>query len=165
MKKAFAVILILVLSLCACSEKEEIKPKTKNISFVAKITYYNEKYSFQTSVDSKGNMRATVSEPEDFKSLAFEFKGDKVTAQYLGLTYTPQTGNLAVNHAAKIIYDAFCDAAQHSEITVKKGENCEIEGKLDGKEYILTFSPAGLPLSLELPKDGYKAEFNKLTVL
>jgi hypothetical protein len=153
-----------VVFLCACSEKKEIKPKIKNISFVAKITYYNEKYSLNTIFDSEGNMKASVLEPDDYKDLSFEFKDNKVTAEYLGLTYTPQKGNLAVNNVAGIIYSAFNDTAKISELTVKNGENCKTEGEIEGKKYILSFSPAGLPLSLELPKDGYKAEFNELTL-
>ena len=161
MKKTLVVVFILVIVLCGCSEKKKITPKVNNISFVAEITYYNEKITLKTSFDAKGNMKATVLKPEDFKSLEFDFKDDKVTAQFLGLTYTPQTGNLSVNHAAKIIYDAFRDAEKHSEITIKNGENCQIKGE----SYVLEFSPAGLPLSLELKNNGYKAIFNELRVL
>lgn len=165
MKKTLAVIFIIVIVLCGCSEKKKITPKLNNISFVAEITHYNEKITLETSFDSEGNMNAIVLKPEDFKSLEFNFKDDKVTAQFLGLTYTPKTGNLSVNHAARIIYDAFCDAEKHSKITIKKGENCEIKGETEGRQYVLKFSPAGLPLSLELKNDGYKAVFNELRVL
>lgn len=165
MKRTLAVIFILVMVLCGCSEKRKITPQVKNISFVAQITRYNEKISLETTVDSKGNMKAIVLKPDDFKGLQFNFQGDKVTAQFLGLTYTPKTGELSVNHAAKIIYDAFRDAEKHSKISVKDGENCEIEGDTEDMPYILKFSPAGLPLSLELENDDFKAVFSELRVL
>lgn len=165
MKKTFAVVFALVIFLCGCGEKEEITPQTKNIAFVADITYYNESYSLKTKVDSKGNMQATVVTPTDFGSLVFNFKGDKVTAEFMGLTYTPQTGSLPVNNVAKIIYDAISDVSSDSEIAVKEGKNCVVKGEIEGRKYEFTFSPSGLPLTLELPDDGYKARFNDLTVL
>ena len=164
MKKALAVVLLIILVMCGCGKKNDIELKTKNISFVAEVSYYNESYSFKTKIDAKGNMSATVIKPDSFKDLTFDFSKGKTTAEFMGISYVPQNGKLPANNAAKVIYEAMIDVSSNKDVDEKDGKNFVAEGKIDNRKYVFVFSPAGFPLSLELTDEGYKAVFNNLTV-
>lgn len=155
----------MILFLCGCGTVNEVTPVTDGISFDAVMEYYNEKYECSVNIDDDDIMTATVTSPEDIKGLKLKFDGEKVSAEFMGLVYEPKTGSFPMGNAVKTVYDVITeiDDEQTAKAT-PDGKNCKLEGKMNGKEYEFYFSPAGLPLSLEIPDEAFKITFNNVTV-
>lgn len=155
----------MILFLCGCGTVNEVTPVTDGISFDAVMEYYNEKYECSVNIDDDDIMTATVTSPEDIKGLKLKFDGEKVSAEFMGLVYEPKTGAFPMGNAVKTVYDVITeiDDEQTAKAT-PDGKNCKLEGKMNGKEYEFYFSPAGLPLSLEIPDEAFKITFNNVTV-
>ena len=61
MKRAVISVLILIMFLCGCGSKNKTAvPVTKGVSFTADVTYYNECYTCDVSVDENGVMTANI---------------------------------------------------------------------------------------------------------
>ena len=146
MKKIIAACLFIFL-LAGCSIKTQTKPVTQNLSFNTRVHYYNETYEAAALIDAQGNMTFDITSPEDIKGLKLEFTGDELKATFDGLEYTEKNPQLtgAFGEINKIFNDI-----RNGDKQVRNDEGeYFIEGRVDGCEYDLTVSPAGLPIELE----------------
>ena len=160
MKRILSLVFMLVL-LCGCGEKT-VTPVTRQISFTAKITYYNEQFVCDTKVDKNGVTEMTVKSPDSLKGLCFTVSKDKTVAEFLGLTYTPQTEEMPYFIVTRTLFELL------DTVSGKKGkceeENCVISGKVGERPFDLTLAPTGLPICAEIPDDSFTVEFCNMTV-
>ena len=160
MKKLFAVLLIL-LCLCSC-KGNEIKPKLSEISFTAKLTYFNELYVFDGEIKKDGTLIANIKEPSELKDLKLTVTEEVMTADYKGLVYE---ANEATMPFSKIISDFYSAInALGREEKLKTDKSGETTGKIGDTEYTLVLSPTGLPQSLELSVRHITVKFYNLSV-
>lgn len=166
MKKIFLCLTLSLLFLFGCSCKSrEVTLTVRGISFSAEISYYNESYICNVNIDRNGKMTLTADSPEDLKGLTLTYTGNEVTAEYMGLTYTPRSGSMPLGNVAESIYGIIGDIEKEVETAPATNGNCTVENNYNGKSYTFVFSPAGLPLSLEIPDSSFKILFNNVTVI
>lgn len=164
MKFKLFLLLVPILILCGCSAKQNVSPILREISFEADISYYNEKYVCESVVDSDGKLTIEFKYPEDLADLKVFFQNGKANIEYMGLTYTPNNG-MPAGSVVQTLGDIFSVVEKEGGAAVKDGENCVIDGRYNDTYFKLYFTPSGLPLSVLIPDDSFKIEFNNLTVL
>lgn len=158
-------VIFFISVISGCNTKNVVIPVLTNLQFTAQIEKYNESYSCQTNIDANGVMKIKVNAPELIEGMLLTFDESGVTAQYKGITYTPKTESMPIGNVAQLMYVVFNDLSNNTEISLKDRENCKIIGRTNDKEYTFTYSPAGLPLTLEIPDDGFKITFEDVTVM
>ena len=163
MKKILALILV-ILTLSACSGKNDVKPTLKGISFNADITYYNENYKGECTISEDGALTLKITEPELLSGYTVMLNGEGITAEYLGVTFTPNLSNMPVSSVITEFYEKITELA-NSETVEKKGDTYMIKGGKDADAYTLYISPTGLPQSLEMPDERFRVYFYNTTVL
>ncbi len=160
MKKMIALIMVIGL-LCGCGGK--MRPAvTKQISFTADITYYNEQFTASAQTDNLGNLTMELLSPEDIAGLKFTICEDETKAQMLGLTYSPDTENMPSAIAASCIYEMLTVAGDmefkiEDKNGILKGEACD-------RPFTLTVSAAGYPIEAVIPDDSFTVKFSDVTI-
>ena len=163
MRRFFGVLFCFVL-LCGCSGKSKsVTPVLDNITFKAGVTFYNEVYECDTAIKD-GTMNLTVRLPDDLSGLKFKIDKDGITAEYLGLTYTPKTDNMPLCGVAQNLYKII-DELKDKTLVIRKDENCFFEGRIDDRAYTFCCAPTGLPLYIEIPDDSYRIEFSNVKIV
>lgn len=152
-----------MLFLCGCKGKSNTMPVLNGITFDADITYYNEAYKGSCSL-LNGVFKFTVSEPELLSGYTLTFDGDSVTAEYLGITYTPNKSNMPFSSVAGEIYQKLTEIINSSDAAVKSGDSYVIEGGQGRDAYKLYISSVGIPLSLEIPDERFTVYFYNSTI-
>ncbi len=146
------VCAITLFSLCGCTP-EYIKPVTENLSFTAHISYYNEQYVAPVTISGDGTLTLEITEPDILAGVKFIFTPDGATAEYNGITYTPDGNNTQFFGVADKIYSVFRRIVGQS--AAEDDGIYEIDGEINGDEFEITFGRTGIPLSLELDDNIY----------
>lgn len=159
--KKYVCTALIVFLLCSCGGEGGIVPITRQISFTADINSCGESFVCATAIDSEGTMQIEVIEPQSLKGLKFTLNGDKITAEMMGITYTPKTDNMPFGAVSVRLRDILsgCDG----KAVFERDGNCEYSGRLPDSEYKIIFSPSGLPLRAELSNGSFSAEFRDMT--
>ncbi len=164
MKKIISLIIILI-TLAACSGKEGVKPQLCGISFTADITYYNENYKGDFTVLDNGDMTVIIREPEILEGYTVTVANGKMTAEYLGLTFVPGTGNMPFSGVLDEVYSKLTEIRGSSLLAnLKNGEYILKDGK-DLSEYTLYVSPTGLPQRLLIPDEAFSVYFYNVSII
>ncbi len=164
MKRFLGVIFCFVL-LCGCSGKSKsVSPMLDGISFCAKINFYNEVYECDVKTEKDGTLNLAVKVPEDLSGLKFTVSGEGVTAEYLGLTYTPKNEKMPLCGVVQTLY-GILENTRGATLVIRKNENCIFEGRLYNRAYILCCAPSGLPLYIEIPDNSYRIEFSNVKII
>lgn len=165
MRKIISVCLCLLFVIClsGCNNKSSgIKPLTKGITFTADITYYNECYTCDVSVDKNGATDISVLSPDLLKGLSFNFKGNTVTAKYLDLEYKYDTSALPESMACGELYKILKFSFDENAKVNSKNDSFYIAS--EGGKYKLFLGATGLPLSAENNSLGFSIIFKNVTV-
>lgn len=162
MKRIISLVIGLLL-LSGCN-KAEVAPTLNGITFNADITYYNESYKGECSVSEEGVMTLKITEPEVLSGYTLTAERDKMTAEYLGLSFTPTQNNMVFSGVFGDIYNCFCEIIDTKSNAKKTGDAYELSGGKESKSYTLTVSPTGLPQSLMLPDERFALYFYNVTV-
>lgn len=158
--KKLICIVFVVLSLCGCSEKRSsVKPVLKGISFNAEITCYNECYTAACAVSEDGAISAEVTSPDELKGLKFAVKNGDITTEFDGISATEKLKDLPVCGAYTAMIDVLCDVMNSEDPVINDGNELFINAGTENGKYRLSIAPTGLPLSLEIPDQGFKMEF------
>lgn len=164
MKRFLGVIFCFVL-LCGCAGKSRaISPVVDGIAFCATVNFYNEVYECDTTIDNEGTMNLAVRVPDDLSGLKVSINENGITAEYLGLTYTPKTENLPLCGVAQTLYRIIGEM-RDKVLVIRKDENCLFEGRIDDRAYTFCCAPSGLPLYIEIPDDSYRIEFSNIKIM
>ncbi len=141
MKKLLCVFLLLILT--GCARASSITPITRNLSFTAEVTYYNEFYEISGEINQNGKMTLNFLEPEALKDIVFTITDNNIKAHFKGISYnynSPQQSDVI-----SFIYNAFKEEAP----TVYENDNDFFtKGKFDDFEYKLFIGQSGLPLKI-----------------
>ena len=165
MRFKLLVLVVTFVILCGCSTKQKVSPILRGISFEADISYYNEKYVCDAVIDSDGKLIMEFRYPEELSGLKIFFEYDKANVEYMGLTYTPKDQGMPTGSVAQALYNVISTVESEDSVAVSDGENCIIEGRYNDTYFKLYLAPSGLPLSIFIPDDSFKIQFNNLTVL
>lgn len=158
------LLVFLFVIICGCkSNSEPVSITMKSIAFVADITYYNDNYSCECEIDKDGNASILITAPENLKGISASFNGDTCSIKYNGLEINNADMLLPQNSAINIFKDVLKISVDGGE--VKKNKNLVINGECNGNKYILTASPNGLPISLEIPEFGMIITFKNVTII
>lgn len=160
-KKLFVLPLVL-FSLCGCVEKAVVTPVLDNISFTAEMDYGDTEFTADVTL-AQDALNLVVTKPQEIKDLTLNFSKNGVTAEFKGVTYTPDINSLPQGATAQVLFDVMNDITS-SQHTLTDDENCKIVGKVFSYEYILVFSPSGLPISLEIEDLDLYTKFSNVTI-
>lgn len=160
-KKLLAFPLVLLL-LCGCAEQKTVTPALDNISFTAEIDYGDTEFAANASI-TDGALNLVVTKPQEIKDLILNITKNGVTAEFKGVTYTPDTNTIPVGSVAQVLYDILNDIGGNKKANCNQ-ENCEIEDSVNGYSYEFVFSPSGLPISLQIDDLDLEIEFKNVTV-
>ena len=161
-KKLFALPLVLLL-LCGCADNKTVAPVLDNISFTAQIDYGDNEFVGNATL-SNDTINLTVTEPQEIKDLILKLDKNGVTAEFKGVTYTPDINSLPQGAIAQVLYNVLNDIAASQDTAICDEENCVIKNKINGYDYEFTFSPSGLPISLEIDDLDLEIKFKNVTV-
>lgn len=156
--------MVLLMLLCACSGERQVTPVTRGISFTAVIRYYNESYECEVEVDDECCAVVKLTEPADLSGLKFICKGESLTAEYLGLSYTPDVESMPSGAVVKTVYGILRDCSADNASAEEEDGNYSFHGKVDDCAYTVMLAPSGLPLSAQIPDESYTVEFKNVTV-
>ncbi len=162
-RKLFALSIVLVM-LCGCAHKNNVTPVLDNISFTAEIDYGDNEFTADVSV-TQDAINLVVTEPQEIKDLSLNITPNGITAEFKGVTYTPDVGSLPQGAIAQVLYEVFNDIRASQDTAICDEENCEISSQANGYKYEFTFSPSGLPISLKVDQLDLDIDFKNVTVI
>lgn len=163
MKKLVIICITVAVLLVGCTKKADTKPILNDISFNTDITYYNESYKAFCSIREAGNLSLELKESSEVEGMIYIINEDGVSISYKGLTYTPSSSGL-LSSACTMLYDAFSAALSDSASYEIGKQNCSVSAKTQNGEFIMQFSPSGLPLDLKYVSGIFNAEFSDVTL-
>ncbi len=164
MKKIISLVLVL-MTLSACSGKTEVIPRLVGISFTADMTYFNENYKGDCVISPDGTLACKITEPESLSGYTVTLSKDGMTAEYLGITYTPTESNMPFSGVIGEFYEKLGTIIASGSSAQKKDDAYIIKGGEDADAYALYMSSTGLPQSLQLPDERFTVYFYNTTVL
>ncbi len=164
MKKIISLVLVLV-TLSACSGKTEVAPRLVDISFTADMTYFNENYKGDCVISADGTLICKMTEPESLSGYTVTLSKEGMTAEYLGITYTPTESNMPFSGVIGEFYQKFSAIIASGASARKNDDAYVIKGGKDADAYTLYISSTGLPQSLQLPDERFTVYFYNATVL
>ena len=161
--KRVVCLILLVLTLSACSGQENIEPRLSGISFVAEISYYNEVYSAECTIDNEDTLRAVIKIPQTLEGFTLTVNKEGITAEYLGIKYRPTDGNMPF---ASVLEQAYKGLSLAKTGSAQKKDKTYMLTAGEGAEKVnLSLTEGGLPILLELPDERFFVEFYNVTVL
>ena len=163
MKKIICLVIPLIL-LCSCGKKSEVKPLLAGISFDAEIVYYNENYACQCDISAEGVLTAKITEPEILKDFTLRVSKDGITADYLGITYTPTEGNMPFSGVVDSFYKAIGKCIEEEIAATLSNNEYTVKGDFEDLGYTLYISPTGLPQKLLLPDERFSVNFYNVSI-
>ena len=162
--KRVVCLILLVLTLTSCSGQEKVESKLTDISFTAEISYYNEKYSADCTIDKENVLRAVIKIPETLEGFALTVSEKGITAEYLGIKYNPTDSNMPFAGVLEQTYDRLLEVTKSG--TVKREDNTyKITVGEGADKAVLSITEGGLPILLEIPDERFFVEFYNVTIL
>lgn len=140
--------LLLILSLCACENKTEAKPETKNLSFCVTTVSQNTEYLLSATTDDNAELHLTVENPESITDLKMHFANKKVKINYLDLEKEISTDALQANSVFKILYEGILKASKTESLSIED-DKYFIPFSVENKDYFFYFGQSGLPLEIK----------------
>ncbi len=166
MKKiiSFLSLIIFLFCLSGCNgAKTGVSPITKGITFKAELTYYNECFAGDVTVNKKGEMTVQITSPESLKDLKLVFKDSGVTAEYLGLRY--ENGLPTGEQIFGRLYEILKATLSKDTEVLKEKDNYIIRGSAEGGKFIMYLGATGLPISAEDTQNGFTVNFKNISII
>ncbi len=157
------ICIMLCTVLCGCGGKAEAKPILNDISFDINITYYNENYFAQGKMQND-TLTLEMKEPSEIEGMVVIIGESSVKINYKGLTYEP-TENSLLPSAAGMLYDALNAVSKGDTKLENADKNLSVTKKLQNGEFVMRFSPSGLPLDIKYMSGVFGGEFSNVTML
>lgn len=141
MKKLLCIFLLFLL--VGCTNPSTIKPITRNLTFSADLTYYNEFYEISGEINQNGKMTLKILQPEDLKDITFTVTDGNIKADFKGISYDFNSPHQT--DAISFIYNAFKEEAQK---VYENDNEIFLKGDFDNFEYKMFIGQSGLPLKI-----------------
>ncbi len=158
MKKLLFIPLLILIFLSGCKSTEEKKPVTSGLEFEAEAEYNSKDYLLKIVITDSENIKAEVKKPANLSGLKVTYEDKKVKCEYLGITYEPET-EVPLNSITDIMFSCISNL-ENGEI--REDGNYAISGKAGNFDYEYTYSPLGLPISLDVPDKNLKINFKNV---
>lgn len=163
LKNVLICMILLPVFLCGCASTKTAVPILDGIGFTAEVAFYNENY--KCNVDINGNIiDLTVTSPEELKGLILHYSDNGLTAEYLGITYTPDDFDMTIGGVSSLMSGIINDVRGEDCNMDYDNGNCIITDKYMDFKYEFVFSPSGLPISLSVPNKSFEAVFKNVTI-
>ena len=121
-------------------------------------------YECEVEVDSSGGAVMKVTYPNELSGLKFICKNGIVTAEYLGLSYTPDFEKMPSGAVVKTVYGIVNDCNSNDIKVEDDNGNYRVSGKIGERAYNLMITPSGLPVSAKVPDESYIIDFKNVTL-
>lgn len=164
MKKLALLIFVTFFLLSGCNTTKTVTPVTKGIEFTLKVTSKDAEYNISAIIDNGGCMEATVNSPEAIKGMKITSNKFETLAEYKNLKYTYNEEEFSGDNYIITVYNIL-SSLEDKDLSFKNGENCLIADKYLGEKYEFIFSPAGLPIELNIDSKKLKVLFNDITII
>ena len=152
-----------VLSSCD-ARKTEVNPVTAGISFSSQFSFRDGNYACEGSIEKSGKAKIVLTDPSALKGMTFSFDGEAATVDFLGLSHSWISNDLAPMAPAEILAAVFRDLSKKDPAILEK-DDFVITESLAGMEYTLHFGATGLPISLQMNEMDLYADFQNVTIL
>jgi len=162
--KRLFIICVAFFFLIGCSKKSDTKPILKNISFNTDITYYNEKYTAKGSVDNDGTLTLQIVEPSELSGMTFTVDGEETKIDYKGLSFSPSANSLS-SAAVGMLYSGFAAVGQKNADYEYGDKNYTVSSKNNNGEFLMSYSPSGIPLEIKCLSGVFEAKFYDMKLL
>ena len=157
MKKLLCIFSLLLL--VGCTNPSTVKPITRNLTFSADLTYYNEFYEISGEIDQNGKMIIKISEPENLKDIVFTVTDGNIKADFKGISYNLNSPNQT--NAILFIYNAFKEEAPK---VYENNNQFFTKGKFENFEYKMFIGQSGLPLEIIDSSGRFNVIFKNPTI-
>jgi len=165
LKRILSLVFSLVF-LCGCAgTAANVKPVLTGITFETKLTFYNEVFCCSGQMSKEGVLTLTVNEPETIKGMKLTVEKESLTAEFLGLTYSPKTEKLPFAGVAEVLYSAISDAVYRNPQVKTQDNTFFIESAENDKYYKIALTESGFPISAEIPSAALTAEFSNVSIM
>lgn len=162
-RRILALCLVFCLLFIGCSRKPSAEPISADFVCDFRAQYNDMTAEGTLTRRTAGTLLLEFSKPETLDGLSAEWDGEKVTLQYLGLSYDVDPDKLPESALGEGLLSAF-DAVLREE-----GTKTEQDGKvtvtgITGKaEYTYVYdSASGAPLSLSIPSVPLTVTFSNI---
>ena len=145
--------------LCSCVSANTVKPTLLGTEFTAKMTYYNEQYSFDGKITEDGKLIARLSEPEELSDITLTLDGEQTIAEYKGITYTPIEGNMPFSAVMERFYLPIKDMAYKESVELDSDGAAK-----DTQGYKFYLAPTGLPNRLNIGDENFSITFYDISI-
>ncbi len=161
MKRLCVLCFVIIIIICFCGcQKDFVKVKTQNISFICNIICEDINFSLSAKTDKTGEITdITLIAPQDIKGLTFSLKGGTLTAQKDNMEILRNTENGTKDNLAVILCDLF---SKIKDSSAKKGEKNYI---LESENFEIFFSPSGLPMKATCFDNGRTFYFTNVSLI
>jgi len=159
-KKLLFIPLLILIFLSGCKSTEEKKPVTSGLEFEAEAEYNSKDYLLKVVITDSENIKAEVKKPANLSGLKVTYEDKKVKCEYLGITYEPKT-EVPLNSITDIMFSCISNL-DNGEI--KEDGNYILNGTVENFDYEYTYSPLGLPISLDVPDKNLKINFKNVSL-
>lgn len=164
MKKLISVCLIFVIfSSCKSESSNQSFETTLNYPFTCSADILYSNFSASCDLCFKNTASATLefTAPETVKGLVLSFDGEKMTADFSGITFLVEGDTASI---AKLLFETI--SASKTRRAKKSDTKNEINLTLNGYEFNLTFDKkSGKPLKLSIPSQKFEASFYDFKIL
>ncbi len=150
--------------MAGCAAPAAVETKLDGISFDVSVEYNDFECKCAAKAYGGGVFISTVLEPEAIAGTEITYDGEEVTITYMGLTYKPSLP-LPSENINDILNTVIKSASGNIDLAQKEEDQYILKGDAGKYDYLLTVTESGLPLWLECPSIGLKAEFSNVTIL
>ena len=140
--------LLLIFSLCACGNKTEAIPETKNLSFCVATVSQNTEYILSATTNQNSQLHLTVENPENIANLKMFFCGDTVKINYLDLEKEIPLVSLHPDSVFRILYEGILKASETENLSIED-DKYFIPFSVETEDYFIYFGQSGLPLEIK----------------
>ena len=155
---------VVILFFSGCNTSKTVTPVTKGIEFTLNVTAKESKYDITAVIDGGGCIEATVNSPETIKGMKITSNKFETLAEYKNLKYTYNEDEFSGDNYIITVYNIL-SSLENKKLSIESCENCSISDRYSGEKYDFTFSPAGLPIELNVESKNFKAVFSKTRLI
>ena len=173
MKRLITLLACMIMGIClvaSCSVPLKSSVPRKNglsCAFEADVSVTLDKLQAEGTLHRFGDAMWDIefTAPNTLSGVKLSFSEGNTEASYKGLSFSVPQSALPVKAMMLNLIEAVDENARLSELKgEEKDDTLEVNGKLEGGDYVITVDKDGRLLSFEMPNNKLKMVFTELTV-
>ena len=153
MKRAVFTVMILVVFLCSCKKQVSFEAKTSGFRCDAHVEYNQTELECELGVGENGDFYAEIQAPQSLKGMKLEWKAEKVTVSYLGISKEIDPDSIPYFNYAKTIRSVLGEV-KGSLLATAENLGYSYSGVGSSGEYEIEFRADGFPIKISVPSSG-----------